>query len=139
MADERFDGQASAKHLMASKLETAKAIFGAYVAKDRKTAEALLTEDFRFTSPLDNALDRRTYFEICWPNSQSTERFDFKHMAEVGDRVYVTYEASVGGGRRFRNTEILTIRGNQIAGVEVYFGWNVPHDVPAGTHRAREG
>jgi ketosteroid isomerase-like protein len=125
----------AAEHPMASKLETAKAIFEAYVAKDRKTAEALLTDDFRFTSPLDNALDRRTYFEICWPNSQSTEGFDFKHIAEDGDRVFVTYEATGSGGRRFRNTEMLTIRGNQVAAVEVYFGWNVPHDVPAGTHR----
>ena len=120
---------------MTSKLEIAKALFTAYVAKDRPTAERLLAEDFRFTSPLDNALDRRAYLEICWPNSQATEHFDFKHLIEDGDRVFVTYEASTRGGKRFRNTEILTIRDDRIVSVEVYFGWNVPHEVPFGSHR----
>ena len=120
---------------MTSKLETAKAVFEAYVAKDRAMIERLVAEDFHFTSPLDNALDRRAYFELCWPNSKNTERFDFKHLAEDGDRVFVTYEAQSSGGKRFRNTEVLTIRGEQVAAVEVYFGWNVPHDVPIGTHR----
>ncbi len=120
---------------MTSRLETAKAVFEAYVAKDRAMIERLVAEDFHFTSPLDNALDRRAYFELCWPNSKNTERFDFKHLAEVGDRVFVTYEAQSSGGKRFRNTEVLTIRGEQVAAVEVYFGWNVPHDVPIGTHR----
>ncbi len=27
--------------------------------------------------------------------------------------------------KRFRNTEVLTFRGDQIAKVEVYFGWNL--------------
>jgi ketosteroid isomerase-like protein len=120
---------------MTSKLETAKAVFEAYVAKDRATIDRLLAEDFHFTSPLDNALDRRAYFEICWPNSHSTERFDFKYLSESDDRVFVTYEAQSCGGRRFRNTEVLTIRGQQVVAVEVYFGWNVPHDVPVGKHR----
>jgi ketosteroid isomerase-like protein len=120
---------------MTSKLERAKAVFEAYVAKDRAAIDRLLAEDFHFTSPLDNALDRRTYFEICWPNCQSTERFDFKYLSESDDRVFVTYEAQSRGGRRFRNTEVLTIRGEQVVAVEVYFGWNVPHDVPIGKHR----
>ena len=35
-------------------------------------------------------------------------------------------------GKRFRNTEILTIRDNQIIEVEVYFGWSLPHKAPHG-------
>jgi len=82
---------------------------------------------------LDNALDRRAYLEICWANSQTTERFDFKHLIEDDNRVFVTYEASNSGGKRFRNTEILTFRDNRIVSVEVYFGWNLPHEVPVGS------
>jgi ketosteroid isomerase-like protein len=121
--------------VMSTNLETAKAIYRAYVQKDREAVERLLTEDFCFTSPLDNALDRKTYLEICWPNSKTTESFDFKHVVEHGERVFITYEAVTTGGKRFRNTEMLTIRNDRISGVEVYFGWNLPHEVPAGQHR----
>jgi ketosteroid isomerase-like protein len=123
------------EHPMTSNVEIAKAIFKAYVDKDRATAERLLADDFHFTSPLDNALDRRAYLEICWANSQTTEGFDFKYLIEDDNRVFVTYEASHSGGKRFRNTEILTFRDGRIASVEVYFGWNVPHEVPFGSHR----
>ena len=49
-----------------------------------------------------------------------------------GERVFVTYEARAKGGGRFRNTEIITVRGAQIVQVEVYFGWDLPHKAPAG-------
>jgi hypothetical protein len=31
---------------------------------------------------------------------------------------------------RFRNTEIITVRKDRI--VEVYSGWSIPHEAPAG-------
>ena len=40
----------------------ARAAYGAYVAKDRAAIEALIADDFHFTSPLDNRLERATYF-----------------------------------------------------------------------------
>ena len=49
-----------------------RAIYEAYVRKDRDRIEALLAKDFHFTGPLDNRLDRKTYFERCWPNSAKT-------------------------------------------------------------------
>ena len=113
---------------------TARAIYDAYTAKDREAAEALIADDFRFTSPLDNGLDRESYFSICWPNSANTEDFDIVHMVEHGAQVFVTYEGQ-SKQARFRNTEILTVRDSQITEVEVYFGWNVPHEVPTGEHR----
>jgi hypothetical protein len=50
---------------MSSITHIAKAIYDAYVAKDRGAAERLLADDFHFTSPLDNGLDRDSYFAIC--------------------------------------------------------------------------
>jgi hypothetical protein len=44
-----------------------------------------------------------------------------------GDRVFVTSEGRNTNGRRFRNTEILTIRNELIVDIEVYFGWSLPH------------
>ena len=110
----------------------ARAAYRAYVTKDRAALEALLADDFHFTSPLDNRLDRDTYFRRCWPNSEVIEAFDFVHLVMDADRVFVTYEGRNTNGHRFRNTEILTIRNQHIVEVEVYFGWSLPHKAPQG-------
>ena len=47
-----------------SPLAIARACLQAYVDKDRSAIEALLDDDFHFTSPLDNALDRATNARI---------------------------------------------------------------------------
>jgi ketosteroid isomerase-like protein len=109
-----------------------RAVFAAYVAKDRAAIERLIAPDFHFTSPLDNRIDRATYFERCWPNSAGIEGFDFVRFVAGGDQVAVTYEGHVSGGKRFRNTEVFTLRGDQVVDVEVYFGWSLPHPAPAG-------
>lgn len=115
-------------------LAVARACLQAYVDKDRTAIEALIADDYRFTSPIDNALDRRTYFEICWPNSKMLTGFRCIHEAEAGNRAFIVYEARTDGGRSFRNSEVYTVRDGQLVATEVYFGWNVPHSVPQGQH-----
>jgi ketosteroid isomerase-like protein len=112
--------------------EIARASYRAYVDKDRDAIEKLIADDFHFTSPLDNRIDRRTYFERCWPNSEKASEFDFIHVVPDGQRVFVTYEGQWSGGKRFRNTEILTVRDGKIVEAEVYFGWSIPHEAVAG-------
>ena len=108
----------------------ARAAYDAYVTKDQAAIEKLLAKDFHFTSPRDNRLDRETYFRRCWPNSKFIGGFDFIHFVTDADRVFVTYEGQNTDGHRLRNTEIVTIRGQLIVDVEVYFGWSVPHKAP---------
>lgn len=113
----------------------ARASYIAYANKDRAAIEALIADDFHFTSPLDNRIDRPTYFARCWPGSATIAGFEFIEVVSRGDKVFVTYEASGTGQRRFRNTELLTIRAGKIVDAEVYFGWSLPHDAPAGGSR----
>jgi ketosteroid isomerase-like protein len=105
--------------------------YQAYVDKDREAIEALIAADFHFTSPLDNRIDRATYFNRCWPNSAEMRKFDFVQMVPSGDRVFVVYEGQTDS-RRFRNTEVMRIRDGRIVEVEVYFGWTIPHEAPSG-------
>ena len=116
----------------ASNVEIARAAYDAFVTKDRETLEALLAGDFHFTSPLDNRIDRATYFRRCWPVSKTIDGFDFINLVTDADRVFVTYEGRNTNGHRFRNTEIFTIREKHIVDVEVYFGWSLPHKAPQG-------
>jgi ketosteroid isomerase-like protein len=108
--------------------DIARASYEAFAAKDRAALEALIAEDFHFTSPLDNRIDRATFFERCWPNSEHIASFDFIHLVSAGDRVFVTYEGRNFDGHRFRNTEIVTVSNGRIIEVEVYFGWSIPHE-----------
>lgn len=110
-------------------------VFRAYAQRDRAAIEALVATDFLFVSPLDHEIDRDKYFELCWPNSEEIQSFDLVHMATSGEVVFVTYEGVGRYGKRFRNTEVHTVRDGLLRRVEVYFGWNVPHPVPKGEHR----
>src|SRR5215813_3378191 len=73
-------------------IAVARSAYNAYVTKERWTIEKLIAEDFHFTSPLDNRIDRATYFARCWPNSVRIDGFDFVRVAADGDRVFVIYE-----------------------------------------------
>jgi ketosteroid isomerase-like protein len=117
---------------MSDPITIVKKSYQAYVDKDRAAIEAVIAEDFHFTSPLDNRLDRKTYFERCWPNSKTTSGFEYKHLVQDGDRVFVTYEGTGATGKRFCNTEILTVRDGKITDAEVYFGWTIPHEAKDG-------
>ena len=107
------------------RLKLARASYGAYESGDRHVIEELLSDDFTFYSPADVGIDRETYFERCWPNSQRLEAFEFKRLVEAGDEVVVTYETTTTDGHRFRNTEVLTFEGEKIRKAEVYFGWDL--------------
>ena len=109
----------------ADRRQLAREMYLAFAAGDRDAVEALLAEDFTFSSPYDLGLDRAGYFERCWPNSGTLSSFDFERLIEAGDEVVVTYESTKTDGRRLRNTEVLTFSGEKISRAEVYFGWDV--------------
>ena len=103
------------------------AAYKTYADKDRAALEKLISQDFRFTSPLDDNINRATYFEKCWPNSEKMVGHEIKRVYIENESAFVTYECLMKDGRRFRNTEFLTTRNEQLVSVEVYFGWNIPH------------
>jgi ketosteroid isomerase-like protein len=107
------------------RLTLARRMYEAYVSGDRRSVEEILSDDFAFYSPADVGIDRAMYFERCWPNSETSRGFEFTRLAEIGDEVFVTYEATRTDGSRFRNTEVLTFAGEKLSKAEVYFGWNL--------------
>ncbi|HUB63285.1 MAG TPA: nuclear transport factor 2 family protein [Methylocella sp.] len=106
--------------------------YQAYIDKDRAAIEAVIGDGFRFTSPWDNRLNKEAYFDRCWKNSETITGFTFIYLVSDGERVFVTYEGDSKTGRRFRNTEIMTVRDGKIVEAEVYFGWPLPHEAPPG-------
>lgn len=107
------------------RLQLVRDCYDAYESGDRSVVERILSDDFVFSAPPDVGIDRATYFERCWPNSQTTDSFEYQRLFEKDGEVFVTYEATKTDGRRFRNTEIFGFAGDKISRVEVYFGWDV--------------
>jgi ketosteroid isomerase-like protein len=106
----------------ASKAEMIRAIFAAYMSNNRRVVEDALTDDFRFTSPYDDEIDKATYFERCWRNSDWIERHELEKIFVEGDEAFVTYKCTAKGGKNFRNTEFFTFKGDRVKRIDVYFG-----------------
>jgi hypothetical protein len=86
----------------------------------------MLSEDFRFSSPLDVDLDRAGYFERCWPGAGRGQNFSFERLIRSGDEVVVTYKLTQANGSAGVNTEVLSFDGDRLRRAEVYFGWDLP-------------
>jgi ketosteroid isomerase-like protein len=105
-----------------SKSEIIRAMFAAYLANDRSAVEGFLAEDFRFTSPYDDNIDRSEYFARCWRGSDWIERHELERIFVEGDEAFVTYICRAKGGKSFRNTEFFSFAGDRIKRIDVYFG-----------------
>ena len=110
---------------MSDRVNTARELYLAFAAGDRDVVEAIVADEFTFSSPVDVGLDRAGYFERCWPGAAQAQQFQFVRLVETGDEVIVTYEMTHQDGGRGRNTEILSFDGDRITGAEVYLGWNL--------------
>ncbi len=109
-----------------SATEVVRAAFDAYRAQDRAAMEALLADDFRFSSPQDDRLGRAAYFERCFPTAHRFARQEILRLAPDGaDGVLVLYECDLATGGTFRNVEHHTVRQGRITEVWVYFGGEV--------------
>lgn len=122
---------------MSSPLQTVKRALQAYLDKDRAAIEAVIGEEYRFTSPRDNALDRDTYFARCWPASEAMTSMELIHGTEDGELAWVVYEGTIG--TRFRNAELHRVRDGRMVETQVFFGWSLPHPAPAGGWINEEG
>ncbi len=115
-------------------IAVARASYQALLDKDRAALEALLADEFRFTSPRDDRIDRDDYLARSWPQWEALAGFDFIHFAREGARVLVNYVARSESGARFRNAEVVLVRDGRIIEVEAYFPIAAPD---AGPRRAR--
>jgi hypothetical protein len=106
--------------------EVVRAFYRAFFARDRSAAEALMGDGFTFSSPRDDFIDKRAYFERCWPNADRLERFNEEKLAVLGDDAFLRYTARrVVDGVSFRNVENIRVEAGKIASVDVYFGRDI--------------
>ncbi len=105
-----------------SKAQIIRRCFAAYKSKDRKALEDLLADDFTFTSPYDDRINKATYFERCWPESLRIRVSVLERIFEQGDEAFVTYKCLTADEKEFSNTEFHVFEGDRIKQIDVYFG-----------------
>ena len=111
---------------MTSHTDLARAMYDAYASSDRDAIEPIIAPAFRFWSPLDDGIDRATYFERCWANHATIDSIDVLRCHEISNtEVVATYVLHEADGNRAQNTEIITFDDRQAVKAEVYFGWNL--------------
>jgi ketosteroid isomerase-like protein len=106
--------------------EIVRANFDAYLSQDRAACEAVLADEFVFTSPQDDHIDRQAFLERCFPTADRVSRQDLIHVVRAGEHdVFVLYEYDLTSGGTFRNAEVITVAGDRIVEVQVFFGGQV--------------
>ena len=109
---------------MPTKSDLIRSYFTAYTTRDRKVLEDAFADDFTFTSPYDDAIDKAAYFERCWPISTSGRMVsnEIERIFEQGAAAFVTYRVVTNAGEEFRNTEFFMFENDRVKSIDVYFG-----------------
>lgn len=106
-------------------VEVVRAMMAAYRAQDRSAAEALLADDYVFTSPQDAGIDRAAFLERCFPTADRFAEQTVLHAVDVGrGEVFLLYEYVIESGR-YRNAEVSRVRDGKLVETQVYFGGRI--------------
>jgi hypothetical protein len=92
--------------------------------KDWGTLDAMLTDDFTFSSAAgDDHISKAAFKKQCWETQIGfIDRFELESMFENANEAFVKYLGHTKNGKAFRNVEHFTFRANKIAALECYFG-----------------
>ncbi|MFE6866154.1 nuclear transport factor 2 family protein [Kitasatospora sp. NPDC057692] len=104
-------------------VDVVEAAFRHYRSQDRDAALPLYADDFTFTSPQDDRIDRAAFFRRCFPTADRFTEQRLLRVTPAGDGlVFAYYEYALTTGGRYRNVEAITVREGLIREVRVFFG-----------------
>lgn len=98
--------------------------YKAWVEKDEDQFEALMTDNFTFTSAAgDDHISRSTFKTQCWDTqARLIERSDLERVITNGNEAFVKYLCHTTNGKSFRNVEYLLLKDGKLETLECYFG-----------------
>jgi len=98
--------------------------YKAWVENDEDQFEALMTDNFTFTSAAgDDHISRNTFKTQCWDTqAKLIERSDLERVITSDNEAFVKYLCHTTNGKSFRNVEYLRVRDGKLEALECYFG-----------------
>jgi ketosteroid isomerase-like protein len=112
--------------------------YGAWVDKDFDTFNALLADNFTFSSAAgDDHISKSTFKTRCWDTQVNfIGQFDLERISTGADDAFVKYLCHTKNGKAFRNVEYLRIANGKLESIECYFG--AQSSFPSAVSTARE-
>ena len=103
--------------------ETIRKYYAAWQTPEWHPIDVLLTDDFTFSSPLDDHISKSAFKKGCWETQHGLiERQDLKQVIGTGDDAFVMYVCHTTNGKTFRNVEYLRLKDQKVQAIECYFG-----------------
>jgi len=98
--------------------------YAAWEQKDLGTFNALLADDFTFTSAAgDDHISKSIFKTRCWDTQiDFIGHFDLERLTTGVDDAFVKYLCHTKNGKSFRNVEYLRIKSGKLESIECYFG-----------------
>jgi ketosteroid isomerase-like protein len=103
--------------------QTIRNYYAAWEKKDWGSLDSLLTNNFTFSSPVDDHISKSSYKTGCWDTqAKLIERFDLVRVIASGTDGFVMYVCHTKAGRMFHNVEYFRFTDGKVQAVECYFG-----------------
>lgn len=88
-----------------------------------RPVDMMLTDDFRFTSPVDDRISKTAFKTGCWDTQHALiAGHDLDRVFVIGNQAFVRYTCRTKNGQSFRNVEYLQLKDDKIEAIECYFG-----------------
>jgi len=104
--------------------EIVRKYYAAWENKDLGTFNALLADNFTFTSAAgDDHISKSTFKSQCWDTQVDfIQKSDLEQISTGEDYAFVKYLCHTKNGKTFRNVEYLRIASGKLESIECYFG-----------------
>ena len=103
--------------------EAVRKYYAAWETKDWHRIDIQLADDFTFSSPLDDHINKSDFKAGCWDTQIAyIDRFDLKQVIGTENEAFVMYVCHTTNAKTFRNVEYFQFRDHKVKAVECYFG-----------------
>jgi ketosteroid isomerase-like protein len=98
--------------------------YAAWEKKDWGPVDALLADNFTFTSAAgDDHISKSVFKTRCWETQiDFIKRFELERVIGNGNEAFVKYLCRTRNGKSFRNVEYLRVTDEKVEAIECYFG-----------------
>ena len=104
--------------------EIVRRYYKAWEKKDGSPVDALLAENFTFTSAYgDDHISKSAFKKGCWETQiDFIDHFEIDRLFGQGNEAFVKYVCRTKNGKSFQNVEYVRVRNEQVEAIECYFG-----------------
>ena len=110
--------------LDAAKEQVIRRWYAAWEQKDWGPVDALLADNFTFSSAAgDDHITKSVFKTRCWETQINfIERFELERLIGNGSNAFVKYLCLTKNAKSFRNVEYLQVTNEKVEAIECYFG-----------------